>query len=295
MPCYKPRQVWKPKTGRILFRGAPGTTETTIPCGWCVGCRQDRTKQWATRCMHEAQLHEENSFITLTYEEATLPENGQLVYEDFQAFMKRLRERHRGARIRFYMAGEYGSKDGRPHFHACIFGYAFPDRYPWKTGQKHTIYRSTELESLWTKGFASVGTLTPESAAYVAGYVQKKIVGPRSKEHYTRFNPSTGEWYQLRPEFNKMSTHPGIGAEWLEEFRGDVYPHDYVMLGAERQKTPAYYDKLLERSDPDLMKKIKEERKKQAYNRPEEERPKKRSEDEQAVAEARLQLKQRKL
>lgn len=294
MPCYKPRQVWKPKTGRILFRGAPGATETTIPCGWCIGCRLDRTKQWATRCVHEAQLHEENSFITLTYDEAKLPENGQLVYRDFQLFMKRFREKT-NARIRFYMAGEYGSKDGRPHFHACIFGYAFPDKYPWKTGQKHTIYRSAELESLWTDGFSSVGTLTPESAAYVAGYVQKKIIGPKAQAHYTRFNPLTGEWYELTPEFNKMSTHPGIGAEWLSRYQTDVYPHDFVMLGDERQKTPAYYDKLLEREKPELFEEIKKARKLQAYLQPEDARPKKRNDDKQACAEARAKLKERKI
>lgn len=248
--------------------------------------------------MHEAQLHEDNSFITLTYNDEHLPENGQLEYKDFQEFMKRLRERlqRKGLpNIRFYMAGEYGSQDQRPHYHACIFGYGFPDRYAWKTGEKHTLFRSNELEELWGKGHASVGTLTPESAAYTAGYIQKKIVGKAAQAHYTRFNPVTGEWFELRPEFNKMSTHPGLGAEWLTKYKSDVYPHDFVMLGDDKQKTPSYYDKLLERSEPHLLEEIKQKRKEREYAQPEDARPKKRAEDEEAVATARLKLKKRQL
>lgn len=244
--------------------------------------------------MHEASLHEDNCFITLTYDEKNLPENGQLVYKHFQDFMKRLRDKI-GVPIRFYMCGEYGSQDGRPHFHAAIFGYNFPDRVPWKTGQKHTIYRSAELEKLWTSGFSSLGTLTTESANYVAGYVHKKIIGPRAKEHYTRFNPLTGEWYELVPEFNKMSTHPGLGKAWFEKFRQDVYPHDFVMHGDSKEQVPTYYDKLLERSDPAEMNRIKERRKQTAYDQPEEDRPKKRNDDKHACAIARAELKQRKL
>ena len=46
----------------------------------------------------------------------------------FKKFMKRLRKRFKGKRIRFYMCGEYGEQFDRPHFHACIFGVDFPDK-----------------------------------------------------------------------------------------------------------------------------------------------------------------------
>lgn len=294
MPCYKPRQVWKPKTGRLLFRGAPGTTATTIPCGYCVGCRTTRTREWTVRVMHEAQMHLENCFITLTYEDQHLPENGQLEYEDWQIFIRALRDKT-GKKIRFYMAGEYGTQLGRPHFHAALFGYSPHDQVPCKTGLKHTLYKSEELTNIWKKGFVSVGELTPQSAAYTAGYIAKKMVGEKAKAHYTKFNPVTGEWYELVPEFNEMSTAPGLGKSWYQKYRADVYPHDFVMLGDRQYPVPSYYDKLLEEENPALYEEIKQKRVKRAYDAPEEARPKKRNDDKHAVAIARHNLKKRTL
>lgn len=40
-----------------------------LPCGRCIGCKLERSKQWAIRLMHEAQLHEANSFLNLTYDD----------------------------------------------------------------------------------------------------------------------------------------------------------------------------------------------------------------------------------
>ena len=102
-------------------RGVEGTLE--LPCGQCIGCRLERSRQWAMRCLHEASLYDSNSFITLTYDDSNLPYGGSLNYEDFQKFMKRLRKRI-NSKVRFYMGGEYGSEGTmRPHFHACLFGY----------------------------------------------------------------------------------------------------------------------------------------------------------------------------
>ena len=93
----------------------------TVPCGRCGECRRDKKRQWAMRSMHEASLHDENSFITLTYDAKYLPENGSLRKTDFSGFMKRLRSRHCGRTIRFFASGEYGEL-GRPHYHSLLFG-----------------------------------------------------------------------------------------------------------------------------------------------------------------------------
>ena len=61
-----------------------------VPCGQCAGRRLDQSKQWALRCVHEAQVHDENCFITLTYNNENLPKDGSLNKRDFQLFMKRL-------------------------------------------------------------------------------------------------------------------------------------------------------------------------------------------------------------
>lgn len=68
-----------------------GDHELTLPCGQCIGCKLEHSRQWAMRCIHEAQLHSNNCFITLTYAPENLPPDGGLIKRDFQLFMKRLR------------------------------------------------------------------------------------------------------------------------------------------------------------------------------------------------------------
>ena len=102
-----------------------------LPCGQCVGCRLERSRQWAVRCMHEASLYKRNCFITLTYSNEYLPPNMSLVKSDFQKFMKRLRKRC-GSSVRYYYCGEYGENFGRPHYHAILFGFDFKDKVYWR-------------------------------------------------------------------------------------------------------------------------------------------------------------------
>jgi len=194
--------------------------------------------------MHEAQLHENNCFITLTYDDTHLPSDQSLHYKDFQLFLKRFRKSLKGAKIRYYMAGEYGENYGRPHFHACIFGYDFHDKKLWKrTSSGSLIYRSEHLETLWPFGYSSIGDVNFESAAYVARYIMKKQTGKDSEKHYQYTSLETGEIVQMTPEFNKMSLKPGIGYEWYQKYRSDVYPHDYVVIRGKKVRPPKFYDK----------------------------------------------------
>ena len=194
--------------------------------------------------MHEASLYKDNCFITLTYDEEHLPEDYSLHYDDFQRFMKRLRKRFQGKTIRFYMAGEYGENFGRPHFHACIFNLDFEDKYLWqKTDSGSKIYRSKILEELWPFGYSSIGEVNFQSAAYVARYIMKKVTGDMAEQHYEEVNFTTGEIIQRKPEFNKMSLKPGIGYNWYQKFKDDVYPHDYVIVNGKKCKPPKFYDK----------------------------------------------------
>lgn len=249
MPCYHPLQAYQAVDGTVIFtqlRRYDIVRSLQLPCGQCVGCRLERSRQWAMRCLHEASLYERNAFITLTYDQLHLPAGGGLVYSDFQNFMKRLRKCISPSLVRFYMCGEYGENFGRPHFHACLFGYDFPDKLHWKkTPSGCSIYRSSLLESLWPGGFSSIGDVTFESAAYVARYIMKKITGHLAEVSgcYEVVDPDTGEIHHRRPEFNKMSLKPGIGARWLEKWSTDVYPHDYVIINGKKVKPPKYYDK----------------------------------------------------
>lgn len=217
-----------------------------LPCGQCIGCRLERSRQWAIRCVHEAQLHEENCFITLTYRPEQLPPGGSLVLKHFQDFMKRLRFEH-GNGIRFFHCGEYGDRGGRPHYHACLFNFDFKDKVLFKDERGVRLYTSETLERLWRFGFATIGDVTFESAAYVARYVTKKITGEMAAEHY-------GE---RKPEYVTMSRRPGIAAGWFQRFASDVFPLDHVVLRGREMRPPRFYDQLFERAHAMRYAKLK--------------------------------------
>ncbi len=254
MPCYHPISAYQCTDGSIVFYESKRhdvSRSLQLPCGQCVGCRLERSRQWAIRCMHEAQMHTQNCFITLTYDDAHLPSDRSLHYRDFQLFIKRLRKRYPGRRIRYYMAGEYGENFGRPHWHACIFGLDFDDKKLWKrTSAGSQLYRSENLELLWPFGYSSIGDVTFESAAYVARYIMKKVTGKNAAEHYQEIDPDTGEITNRTPEFTKMSLKPGIGYEWYKQYTSDVYPNDYVVIRGKKVKPPKYYDKKYKIDNP---------------------------------------------
>lgn len=217
--------------------------------------------------MHEASLRQHNCFITLTYDNDHHPDDGSLKKDHFQKFMKRLRWHFRHhPPFKYYMAGEYGEEPdgslGRPHYHALIFGLDFSDKYLWNDKKK--LYRSDTLERLWPFGFSTVGAVTFQSSAYVARYIMKKITGDLAEDHYKKVCPETGEVFQVTPEYNAMSLKPAIAKEWFEQFKNDVFPHDYVVVDGRKVKTPGYYLKQLEATDPGLFQDVKEKRKQYA-------------------------------
>lgn len=214
--------------------------------------------------MHEATLHEQNSFITLTYAPEHLPKRGQLDYPQFQKFLKRARIRQQ--KLRYYMCGEYGEQNGRPHYHACIFGRDFSrDEYLGQTPSGANLYRSNELERLWPYGQSSIGDVTFESAAYCARYCMQKVTGKNAEAHYRRVDQE-GE-YQLEPEFGQMSLKPGIGQDFYTKWKTDMYPHDYVIIRGQKHKPPKYYDNLFKRENPDDWERILIEREMEAYHK----------------------------
>ncbi len=256
MPCFRPLEGFRCPSGGIVFsRYHSIGLEMSVPCGQCIGCRLERSRQWAVRCMHEASLHADTSFVTLTYDDEFLPRFGSLLMDDWQKFFKRLRKRT--GKVRFFGCGEYGEQFGRPHYHACLFGRDFPDKVLWSTRGGHDVFRSPLLESVWTCGQSEIGSLTFESAAYVARYCVKKVTGPKAREHYECVDPETGELGSRLPEFATMSRRPGIGTGWFEKFGSDVYPSDEVIVRGKSSKPPRFYDRLFELSSPEEMRSLR--------------------------------------
>lgn len=235
-----------------VFESDKGQNDFTVPCGQCIGCRLERSRQWAVRCMCEAQLYDHNVFVTLTYEGDVNP---SLNYSDFQAFMRRVRYAKPG--VRFYMCGEYGGNYGRPHFHALLFNCWFSPRVVIRQlDSGFTLYRSPELEALWPHGFSSIGDVSLQSAGYVARYAAKSAhAGHDGKRRSVKLgfvDAETGEFDPFVPEFNRMSLKPGIGAEWFAKYRAEVFGDgrlDRIVIDGMEQKPPRYFKKELARVD----------------------------------------------
>lgn len=269
MPCFHPLIAWQTDSGDVVFaeRGKI-KRELKLPCGQCVGCRLERSRQWAVRCMHESQMHENNSFVTLTYDDNHVPRDYSLNYRDYQLFMKRARKVY--GRVRFYMCGEYGETFGRPHYHACLFGLRPSDLKEWrKSAAGFDLYRSAELETLWPYGSVEVGEVTFESAAYVARYCMTKVTGKAAEAHYEAVDGDTGEIYNKTPEFTRMSLKPGIGGTWYAKFGTDVFPRDRVVVRGFESTPPRYYKKILDSAkgyESDLVDFSRSERAKMFVN-----------------------------
>lgn len=249
--CTSP--LWATKEhGVIRFVQSFDEVTLQLPCGQCAECRLKRSREWAVRCVHEASLHRDNCFLTLTYRDDDKAVS--LNYADFQGFMKRLRARFPRDRIGFFACGEYGEtnpatgcKDGgryRAHFHAILFNFNFPDRVPVRMLGRSDLERSDLLEELWRHGHCKIGAVSFESAAYVARYAMKKINGQTAKSVYTVITED-GEMIERRPELLVMSKRPGIGKRWFEKFGKGVYASDSVVCRGVEMQPPRYYDKLL--------------------------------------------------
>lgn len=255
--CYHPLSAWKSLCqetaggkASISFSPPSGPSEPVLlACGQCVGCRVARSREWAVRCVHEASLHEANAFVTLTYDDSHIPDNGSLVKKDHQDWMKRLRERLAGTRIRYFLAGEYGGDLGRPHYHALLFGVSFSDQVIWSKSGRYPLWRSRVLEETWPFGHSWIGEVSWESAAYVARYCLKKVNGDRAYERYAKdVDPETGELRMLEPEYVAMSRRPGVGRDWFDHFRHDV-DKGYLTINGRRCSVPRRYDAWLEGVD----------------------------------------------
>lgn len=292
MACYSPITAYE-LTGQRTENGKAKIVfhlseisgphkQISLPCSRCIGCRLDKSRDWALRCVHESQTYEEmglySSFITLTYS----PEHYRpsLSKTDFPSFIKRLRSFHkrnrwsvsrrlfiprkRGAkvsRISYFQCGEYGDLKSRPHHHACIFGYDFPDKeLDEVTDNGDNLYRSETLEKLWSLGRCIIGELSWQSAAYVARYCTKKVTGKLAESYYKTPDINTGEIVQILPEFATMSRRPAIGKRWLEKYGRDVWTNDFITHNGVKFRSPRAYDKKLDERNPEALQVLKRER-----------------------------------
>lgn len=233
-----------------------------LPCGQCVGCRLDYSRRWATRMMLELPYHEHSYFVTLTYNDDNLPIGDKglptLVPEHVQLFMKRLRKEQSkwtDKKIRFFLAGEYGEKKGRPHYHMILYGFEPPEGdlvflSMSKFGDPY--YTSVTINKCWQYGYNLVAGVTWKSCAYVARYIMKKQTGEGAQVY---------EDHGIKPEFVRMSRKPGIGKFYYDEHAKDMLHDRYIQLtDGLKAPVPRYFDPFFEIDFPDEYEKLSEDR-----------------------------------
>lgn len=224
-----------------------------LPCGKCLWCRLQAAKEKAIRCLHESKESEDNCFLTLTYK--NVPASGSYDMRDLQLFMKRLRFENRGKKIKSFGCAEYGDKFSRPHFHLLLFNHNFSDREYWRTSKndwspkRWRVDRSAALERLWPHGFSEIGSVTFESAGYVARYINKKVSGDKSVQHYDGKLPERA-----------VAVSQGIGLEWFRRYHDECLVSDSLLVKGKECRIPRYYLKKLEKFAPAKYLALKEKR-----------------------------------
>lgn len=249
-----------------------------VPCGKCIGCRLDYSREWAARCMLELKYHDSAYFLTLTYSDQeaprvfyTDPDTGEaltalsLRKRDFTLFMKNLRRHFPNDQLRFYMCGEYGSDTFRPHYHAIIFGLHLDDLEVYKRTETGLLYNSEKVNRCWIRvdengnkfrrGFVVIGEVNWETCAYVARYTAKKSMTV-GDEFWSEFN--------LEKPFVNMSRRPGIGLSAMyNDFEFFNSSELYFTKGDKLAKVsiPRYFYRKLEEENPELAEELRQKRK----------------------------------
>lgn len=293
MPCYHPltavgvknrvdgkMTVLFPKKKPVeeLLKQA-NAEQLQIPCGQCLGCRLEYSRQWAIRCCLEAKQWSCNYFVTLTYDPVHVPlrdhfkvdENTGEVMEhetvmtlkpdDLQKFIKRLRTNfqreygHTG--IRFFACGEYGSLNDRPHYHLILFNCPFEDLKLDHVSDGFAYFRSAMLEKTWPYGMSIVTDFSFQTAGYVARYMLKKHKG-LDRDYYEKKG--------IEPEFTRCSRRPGLGKDYYDAHKDDMYKWDNLFVSIGNGKVlnttpPRYFDRLMVEDNPETLAEQKERRK----------------------------------
>lgn len=312
MPCYNPliriedhKQPYKKLDGKTAYKAKVYPAEyitghieeikrqsyfarwDIIPCGKCIGCRLDYSRDWANRGYLEAKSWKENYFVTITYDEIHMVKNdvlrekdgktirsynGTLVKKDLQNFIKRVRtekereyekkikneEEAKAPNIRFMACGEYGDENSRPHYHIIFFNlHLEPETfYNPKIKEGNIYWQNTFIEKCWKKGISNICEANWNTIAYVARYITKKITGKEAEKEYQK--------RQQEREYMVMSRMPGIGKLYYDQNKDKIYKRDEIIVknsnGIISCKPPKYFDYIYEKEEPEKFKKIQEKR-----------------------------------
>lgn len=281
MACHHPKPAYLSTEGKVTFvrhekaLGKAGFMH--IRCGMCNGCKFDHARDWAIRCYHESKLHQQACFVNPTYAPEFLPPHGTLDKRDLQLFLHRFRKAVTPAKIRYFAAGEYGTKKGRPHYHLVIFGWEPSERkLIGMTEKGNPIYQDELLQKCWGKGRITWSDFDAAAARYVAHYTADKLksyavdkIDPETGlRPYEVLDESSGQIWKLTPEFQLQSLKPGIGIDWLKQYWHEVFPADSVVMNGKQYPPPRAYYKWLKENQPEVFDTVKRSRQAKSLEMP---------------------------
>lgn len=249
---------WRDSSGKLIRSFSAPTAQVhaddpsfradLVPCGRCIACRLSKAHDWSVRGMLELYCHDKASFVTLTYDDAHLPKNLSLDRKCFSDWVKRFREdlRQKGIFIRVLASGEYGDRSHRPHYHAIVYGFDFPDREPLYRVKGVQYYTSPLLSKKWKFGNHVIGEANKTTIAYCAKYVLKKVTGDKAKQHYG----------DREPEFAYYPNSPALGLTFFQKFTSDLYPKNFISIDGKKTPIPRYFYKRLQKDFPELFDEV---------------------------------------
>lgn len=149
-----------------------------VACRRCWQCKANKVKDWSGRCIAESRTAIASHAITLTYGrvdgEKDHQQSSVLTYSDVQAFLKRLRSNKYP--VRYLVAGEYGSLNGRAHWHMIIF---------WQKKVHPAIKEGTIHLPEWPHGHVNVQKLAYEAITYCVKYLTKDTEDEGAQAHFS--------------------------------------------------------------------------------------------------------------
>lgn len=160
---------------------------TEVACRYCWQCKRNKINDYVGRCIAESKFSTQTYAVTLTYAQEAGVSSVTLVYKDIQDFLKRLRKRYN---VRYIVAGEYGTKKGRAHWHIVLF---FKGKVPEVKQDVRVNWK------YWPHGFSYFQKPDWKGFQYVLKYVLKDQTADSADNHLA------------------MSKKPPLGYEFFEE------------------------------------------------------------------------------